>query len=869
VSRDIVKLLADLTLDEKALLTAGADLWSTVAVDRLGIPPVGVTDGPNGARGPTIPGVAANTAACVPCGSALGATWNPVLIERVGAMLGEEARTKACRVLLAPTVNIHRSPLGGRNFECYSEDPFLSGKIAAAFVRGVQSIGVVTTVKHFAGNDAEFERNTANSVIDERTLREITLVPFELAVREGGTLGVMTAYNRLNGTYCAEHELLLRDILRGEWGFGGFVLTDWFAQGSTVGAARAGLDLEMPGPGRFYGAALADAVRRGDVDETQVDGAVGRLLAVFDRVGALDDPAGARPESVDRPDHRALTRVAATEAAVLLRNEPIEGAGPLLPLDPGAIGSLGVIGPNADRAQIMGGGSASLTPHYRVTPLDAIRARLGETVDVRYAQGCDTDRTVPPLEMVQLAGPDGEPGFAVELFAGLERAGDAVARTRRDGRVLFFGDPAPDTDTLRGGADFSFRATARFVPPADGDYRFTLVQLGRARLLVDGAVLLDGVTDPPPVGESFFGLGSAEIAADVTTQAGRPIELVLEYSSEGAAVLRGAQVGCRPVPPADLLERAVAAAAGADVAVVIAGTNDDWESEGYDRESMDLPGDQDELIMRVVAANPRTVVVVNTGSPVTMDWADAVPAVLQVWFGGQEMADAIVDVLTGGAEPAGRLPTTFPVRLEHNPSYGNFPGENGEVRYGEGLFVGYRWYDARRLPTRFPFGHGLSYTTFSIGDPHVVVAGPDGPRVTVPVTNTGTRRGAEVVQCYVAPRRSRLVRPVKELKAFAKVWLDPGETQTVTLELDAERAFAYWDPGDRTPPGASTGPAGIPALGGGASRWRAPADAGWTVDPGDYDLHVGRSATDIAHVVTVTLGPSGPARSAESGNRGP
>jgi beta-glucosidase len=271
---------------------------------------------------------------------------------------------------------------------------------------------------------------------------------------------------------------------------------------------------------------------------------------------------------------------------------------------------------------------------------------------------------------------------------------------------------------------------------------------------------------------------------------------------------------------------------------------------------MDLPGDQDELITRVLAANPRTVVVVNAGSPVTMDWAGDVPAVLQVWFGGQEMADAIVDVLTGEAEPAGRLPTTFPVRLEHNPSFGNFPGENGEIRYGEGLLVGYRWYDARGLSTRFPFGHGLSYTTFAIGAPHVVTDAPTGPRVTVPVTNTGTRRGAEVVQCYVAPRRSRLTRPVKELKAFAKVWLDPGETQTVTLDLDAERAFAYWDPGDRTPPGASTGPAGIPALGGGASRWRDPADAGWTVDPGDYDLHVGRSATDIAHVVTVTVSPT-------------
>jgi beta-glucosidase len=845
-------LVAGLTLDEKALLTAGADMWSTVAVDRLGVTSVVVTDGPNGARGPTIPGAVDHTSACVPCGSALGATWSPELVERVGAMLGEEARTKTARVLLAPTVNIHRSPLAGRNFECYSEDPLLSGRIAAAFVRGVQSRGVVTTVKHFAGNDAEFERNTINSVIDERTLREITLVPFELAVREGGALGIMTAYNRLNGPYCAEHEWLLHDVLRGDWGFEGFVLTDWFGQGSTSGSARAGLDLEMPGPGRIYGPALAAAVRDGAVDGQLLDDAVRRLLTVFARVGALDDPPGAQPQSVDRPEHRALCRVAATEATVLLRNEPV-GAAPVLPLDMGTVVSLAVIGPNADRAQIMGGGSASLAPHYRVTPLDAIRERLDENVRIRYAPGSDTDRTVPPLELGQVSAPDGEPGFSVELFSAGRPGGDAVHRTHRDGRIIFFGDPAPGVDGLDA-TSFSFRATGRFVTDTAGTYLFTMVQLGRARLVVDGRLAIDGMDDPPPPGESFFGLGSAEMAVDVEVEAGRPVELVVEWSSEGSAVLRGVQIGCRALAPPDLLERAVATAAEADVAVVIVGTNDDWESEGYDRESMDLPGDQDELIARVAAANPRTVVVVNAGSPVAMPWVADVPAIVQVWFGGQEMAHAIVDVLTGAAEPAGRLPTTFPLRVEHNPSFGNFPGENGEIRYGEGLLVGYRWYDARDLETRFPFGHGLSYTTFQIGMPAVAADPGAGVRVVVPVTNTGARRGAEVVQCYVAPPKARLFRPVKELKAFAKVWLEPGETTTVTLELDAVRAFAYWDPGDRTPTGATTGPAGIPALGGGPSRWRPPDEAGWHVEPGEYQLHVGRSADDITHVVPVTVG---------------
>jgi beta-glucosidase len=326
------QLINQLTLAEKAALTAGADFWSTVAVDRLGLPSVTVTDGPAGARGSALLGFGAVSSVCAPCGSALGSTWDPELVERVGAMLGEETRTKAARVLLAPTVNIVRSPLAGRNFECYSEDPLLTGRLAAALIRGVQSQNVATTVKHFAGNEAEFERHTISSVIDERTLREIYLVPFEMAVRDGGSLGIMTSYNRLNGEYCTDRADLLQGILRDEWGFDGFVVTDWFGIGSTATAAAAGIDLEMPGPGRFYGPALAAAVTSGEVDEALVDAAVRRLLSVFDRLGALDDPPGAVEESIDRPEHRALAREAAIGATVLLTNNGV------LPVDPSAVG---------------------------------------------------------------------------------------------------------------------------------------------------------------------------------------------------------------------------------------------------------------------------------------------------------------------------------------------------------------------------------------------------------------------------------------------------------------------------------------------------------------------------------------------------
>jgi beta-glucosidase len=816
--RDLDALVGALTLDEKAALTAGHDLWSTTAVERVGIPAVRVTDGPNGARGSSFLGSGTATAVCAPCGSALGATWDPALVERVGEMLGDEALTKACRVLLAPTVNIHRSPLAGRNFECYSEDPLLSGTLAAAFVRGVQSRGVATTVKHFAGNDAEFERNTINSVIAERALREIYLVPFELAVRDGGALGVMTAYNRLNGPYCSEHEELITDILRHEWGFDGFVLTDWFANGSTTGAARAGLDLEMPGPGRFYGPALAEAVRAGEVDEASVDTQVRRLVDVFDRLGALDDDPAAVEQSVDLPEHRVLAREAAAAAMVLLRNNGV------LPLAR-EVRRVAVIGPNADRAQIMGGGSAGLRPHHRTTPLDALRARTGDRFELVYERGCDIDKTVPPIGGPRLVTDRGAPGFTLELFAGHDLAGAPVETTRReDGRLIFFGPPAPGVPEDA----FSFRAVGRFTPTESGEHTFTLVQAGRARVLVDGDTVIDGMTDPaPPPGDELFGLGSVELAATRSLEAGQTHDVVVEYSSRDAFGICGAKVGWRPPSVGDELERAVAAAADADAAIVIVGTNDDWEREGVDRATMDLPGRQDELVARVLAANPNTVVVVNTGAPVTMDWADEAPAILQSWFGGQEMADALVDVLLGDTDPGGRLPTTFPVRVEHNPSFGNFPGEYGEVRYGEGVLVGYRWYEARHLPTRFPFGHGLSYSTFSIGTPapssdEFVPGG--ALRLEVPVTNTGTRRGAEVVQCYVAPDAPSVTRPPQELKAFAKIWLDPGEATTVTLTLD-DRAFAYWDP----------------------------RRSGWQVDAGAYTLHIGRSSADVAHAISVEV----------------
>jgi beta-glucosidase len=823
--------VAAMTLDEKTAITAGQDLWTVPGVERLGIPSLAVTDGPNGARGTSLPGPGAAPTTCVPCGAALGATWDPELLRRVGVLLGHETRARSCRVLLAPTVNIPRSPLAGRNFECYSEDPQLSGVLAAAFIQGVQSQDVATTVKHFVGNDAETERYTMSSVIDERSLREIYLIPFEQAVRQGRTLGVMTGYNRLNGKWCSEDRHLVTDILRDQWGFDGFVLTDWYAVASSVGSQAAGVDLEMPGPGRAYGPALADAVRRGLVPEAALDEQVGRLLSVYARLGLLDgEGGGAPPPRLPAPERAALAREAAAASMVLLRNNGV------LPLDD-SVRTVAVIGANAATAVIMGGGSANVRPDHETSPLDALRARLGPEVTVRHEQGVDLARGASPLAMAMTADYTVGHGLDGPLVHRGELPATEMSRTD---------SPVPGRD-----GPFSVRATGVFLPGQSGRYRLTLTHVGRARILVDGVVVLDGFDETLPRGSSFLGLGSEELSHEVQWEAGHPVELTVEYDNRGAKGLFAFRLACRWLAPDDLVERAVAAAAAAEVAVVVVGTSSEWESEGFDRPTLCLPRRQDELVAKVAAANPNTVVVVNTGAPVAMPWTEQVAAVLQAWFGGQEMATALADVLTGASDPGGRLPVTIPVRLEDTPAYGNFPGERNDIRYGEGLFVGYRWYEARRMAVTFPFGHGLSYASFALGAPELSSSTftPGGELVVrVPVTNTGVRAGTEVVQCYVAPAREGLLRPEKELKAFAKIGLDRGETGAVTLVL-SDRTFAYWDPG-------TTETARLQermALGTMLPPGDTGRGAGWRIDPGQYELCVGRSSADIAWRVRITV----------------
>jgi beta-glucosidase len=844
VTRDLDELLRQLTFDEKVRLTCGADDWSTHPVERLGVPAVRMTDGPNGARGLALAADAGSTetprAMCVPCGSALGATWDPVLVEEIGALLGAEARRRSCRILLAPTVNLHRSPLGGRTFESYSEDPLLTGRLAAAFVRGVQSQRVVATVKHLAGNESEDERMTADSIVDERSLRELYLRPFEIAVCDSGARAVMTAYNRLNGSYPADSRWLLHDVVRAEWGFEGMFVTDWYASGDTRAAALAGLNLEMPAPARIFGEHLTAAVATHELGEDAVDEVVRPLLRTLEWLGILDDAdvdVDDSRESVEGPEDRALARRAASDAIVLLANDGT------LPLASDQLTSVAVVGPNAATTTILGGGSAQVAAHRQVSVLDGLRAAVGGDVQILHEPGVDTDRYLPVLDDVP---------FTLHLYRGHDLVGPPVeTRVHPNSDIWFLGSPSRALP-----AGYSFRATGRFVPPTSGRWLVSLAQAGSSRLLLGGEVVLDGTGGLPP-GPAFLGTGSDEIRTTVELVAGRPVELVVEYDNAGDAEVGGARVGARLDDGDERLERAVRAAAAADAVVVVVGTTAEWELEGNDRPSLSLPGHQDELVERVLDVQPSAVVVVNSGAPVAMPWVERVRSLLHVWFGGQEAGHAVADVLLGESEPAGRLPTSFPWRIEHTAAFGNFPAENGLIRYGEGLLVGYRHHDTRDREPLFPFGHGGSYTTFSVGPPRLsstTIAQGGTIAIEVEVTNTGYRRGAEVVQCYVAPVAPRRFRPVQELEAFAKVWLDPGESSKITLVLD-RRSFASWDPGDRFEPDRSR------AVGAWQTASREPSGRrgppGWFVDPGPYEIRISRSSRQPLHraVVEAEGGP--------------
>ncbi|PKO04583.1 MAG: glycosyl hydrolase [Chloroflexi bacterium HGW-Chloroflexi-3] len=809
MTSNLENLLKQMTVEEKISLLAGADMWHTTPVERLGIPSIRVSDGPNGVRGVT--DNYSPTSACFPCGSALGATWNIELVERVGQALAEEVKSKSAHILLAPTVNIHRSPIAGRNFECYSEDPYLSGQMASAYIQGLQKNGVGACIKHFVCNDQEQERQSISSEVQERPLHEIYLEPFRIAIQKAKPWSLMSSYNRINGIYANANDYLLKSILKKKWGFDGIVISDWFGT-YDPSTARGGLDIEMPGPARWASTEhVRDALERGLIDESDIDDKVRRILLTIERVGAFERPEFMPERADDRPEHRKLIREAAAESIVLLKNDG------LLPLNPLQVKKLLVIGENAAHPQIVGGGSAHVNPHYVVSPLQAIQERVGTEIEVTYTIGCVSHRNLPAADPQLFLDKNGDPGLNFSVFDNTDLAGEPVLERKLQRTSLsWFGNESP----APGLEHFSLRMQAQFVPPESGIYTFGLQCIGCGRLLVDGVDQLSFKKYQGP--EEWE---TARVLLDCDK--GIPREIIVEYAWAGETDWRMVRLALLPPMPEDPITLAETMAREADAVLIVAGLTNEWESEGFDRVDMRLPGQQNELISRIVASNKNTVIALNAGSPLEMPWVDEVSAVLQLWYPGQEIGHALSDVIFGDVSPSGKLPTTFPVRLEDNPAFINFPGENGKVLYGEGIYVGYRYYDKKNIQPLYPFGYGLSYTNFVYSDLHFSSdkIGPDNVlQVSFDLSNTGAAAGKEVAQLYVRDLKARLPRPVKELKAFTKVFLNVGETRTITMSLDSQ-ALAYYDPSLEA----------------------------WVAEPGDFEILVCSSSRDIRLKGLVTL----------------
>ena len=817
------ELVRSLSIEQKAALTSGFDGWHASGAPSLGLAPMHTSDGPNGVRGMSFP--AGSSATCTPCGTAFGATWDVDLVTELAGLIGAEAKRSGVAYMLGPVLNLIRSPLGGRDFECFSEDPALTARLGAAYVGGMQAQGVAATPKHFVANDAEAHRTTVDCIVDERTLREVYLLPFE-AVAEAGTWSMMSAYNRVNGVYCSDHLHLVRDILRGEWAWDGVLMSDWFATHGTVAGAVSGIDLEMPGPSRTLEATLAEAVLSGALDESVLDEKARRILRLAAQVGALPAPDGSgsltnfdpsEPTLLSTPAAAALVRRAAAESFVLLSNDGI------LPLSGGDLHRVAIIGPNAASPCIQGGGAAHIRMPYSVTPLDGIRAALPAEVEIVHEPGGRTERFLPPLALLNVHDLTGQPGISVEFFRGQELAGEPIERWHTVSTELhLFGDlPAGLPQN-----DFSVRVSAWLTADRAGSYAIAMRGLGGRRLLVDGTLIADEWDAPAGIDTATALFEGKEHGGAIALEAGQRVLVQAELHShvDGPSLVA---IGCRPPEELDPIGRAVAAAASADVAIVVVGTDDTWDTEGRDRTTVTLPGEQDELVERVAAANPRTIVVVNAGCQVALPWADKVSAVMYAWLPGQEFGNALADVLLGVAEPGGRMPVTLARASGDYPALDTTPDAHEQLVYSEGIHVGYRHFDAEAIEPRFCFGHGLGYTDFEYESLGISADGKvegDALELRIRLRNKGARAGKEVVQVYVADLESTVSRPPRELKGFAVVRLGPGESAEIGMAV-SDRDLAFWD----------------------VER------SAWRVEPGRFEIQVGRSSRDIRLRTTFEL----------------
>ncbi|KZS87466.1 glycoside hydrolase family 3 protein [Sistotremastrum niveocremeum HHB9708] len=838
---DLDELVKGIKLEDAIALTSGVGFWNTHAVSSANIPAIKVSDGPNGIRGSRY--FMGTPAKVIPCATALGSTWDTELIGSAAAkLLAEEAKLRGASIILGPTVNIQRSPLGGRSFESFSEDPYLSGQIASAYIANVQSHGIGTCIKHFVGNDMENDRFAYDAIISPRALREIYLMPFMIAERNAQPWAYMAAYNRVNGLHMSENPLL-KEIIRDEWKSDAMIMSDWFGTYGLSESINAGLDLEMPGVGKWRTQdQMGRCLRSKKIMARTVRERARKVLELVQKC------ARAAPEIIDGDGQErtndsqedvALMRRLAAQAIVLLKND-----GGILPLKADHLKKVAIIGPNAKARVLTGGGSASLKASYFVSPYEGIVKALPKDVEISYNEGSQAFLTMPTLDG-EIITEDGKSGWIGSWYDHVDRNFSLAPKPLKvdlisETKLIILGSQPPELGErwsliLRG-----------FLRPRDTDtiFEFGLTVAGRAKLFVDGELVIDNWTKQRP-GDAFFRTGTLEERGTFHRKAGVKHEIVLELCNvkpaagggedeippSGAAV----QLGGADVLDADkAIEESVEMARSADVAIVVVGLNADWETSGYDRTTLALPGRTDELVAKILAANPKTVVITQAGSAVEMPWVDFAPAILHTWYLGNATGDAIADVLFGKVNPSAKLSLTFPKRLQDTPSYGHFASENGKVRYAEDLYVGYKHYENVNIAPLFAFGHGLSYTSFEYSNLKITTpkasSVAEGFEVVVKlvVKNTGAVTGSEAVQVYVTlpPSSFGHLHVPKQLRGFHKVRdIEPGESKEASVILD-KYAVSYWEEG--------------------TARWRA--------ERGKYIVSVGASSANIRLVGEFEIG---------------
>ncbi|KAM0256642.1 hypothetical protein ACHAPA_012069 [Fusarium lateritium] len=789
---DVESTLASLTLAEKISLLSGSDFWHSTAILSHDIAAVKCTDGPNGARGGRffnpVP------ALCIPCGTGLGATWNPELLHAAGQLLSRECEAKGAHVWLGPTVNLVRGPLNGRGFESFSEDPYLSGVLATAIIKGVQSRGTAAALKHFVANDQETAKMSVDICMSERALREVYLKPFQMAVRDSKPKVVMSSYNKVNGVHVSESKKLLQDILRGEWGYDGLVMSDWYGTYGCTDSLNAGVDIEMPGPSRHRADKAIVAVVSGKVSRKTIDDRARKVLELVNNTAAAR--VSTKETTRDSPDDRSLNRRLATESLVLLKN-----SSNLLPLQVQDCEDVAIIGPNAKLPAACGGGSANLRPYYTSSVFQGIRNQLPSNAKVHFEPGVFGHILLPYFTGDHVSDENGNPGVSISFYNEPESV---------QNRKPFDQQNIPDTtyqlmdyNHPDQNATFFMSMTADFKPEIEGLYEFGLASYGISKLYIDDHLVIDNETVQSHAG-MFFGHGSTEVRGEYKMKGNQTYRLRVEAGSASTSRTSGGSFipipggACRlggslKLEPTEGIRKAVAAAKKCKHTFVVVGLNADLEKEGKDRESMSLPPYADDLVSAVLEAQPNAIVVTQAGNPIEMPWRHQAKTILHSWYGGNEAGNAVADVVFGKVNPSGKLPMTFPSRLQDGPSFLSFGNDNGRIYYAEDVFVGHRWFEARGMEVAFPFGHGLSYTTFFTSG--IQMKESD---VLVNVKNTGHMAGAEVVMLYVSfdvsksGKKSRFLRPVRTLAGFQKVFLEPDQESSVVMTLD-KYSTAVWD----------------------------------------------------------------------------